>query len=77
MSQLQDEPLEKMVNDKLSEDIEVYEFNEEVEGRLRCYSCGYKGMFQGVIPAQDKRYINFVCPECNVLERVKNPEAQN
>lgn len=78
MSRLQDEPLEKLMDDKdLSQDMDVYELNEEVWGVLECYNCDYSGKFNGVIPASDKRWINFVCPKCRTIERVRNPEVPN
>lgn len=77
MSELQDEPIEKVLDDKdLAEDMLAYELNEEVWGTLKCYNCGYRGRMEGVIPHQDKRNIVFVCPECSTIERVKNPDFE-
>lgn len=48
---------------------------EEVEGIVQCNACGFWGKMPGYINQMDNKIINFVCPECNALEQVKNPEA--
>lgn len=72
MTELAEEPIEKVVNDK--DLIEAWDMNEEVWGVVQCNSCQYWGKMDGVIEASDKKWIKFVCPSCSALEKVKNPE---
>lgn len=74
MSKLQDEPVEKVVNEK--DLIPAMDFNEEVYGMVQCNHCKYWGRMDGVIEHHDKKWIKFVCPECDALERVRNPEYE-
>lgn len=50
--------------------------NEEVWGTVQCDNCRYWGRMEGIIEANDKRVIKFVCPECNSIEIVDNPERK-
>lgn len=72
MSKLKDEEFEKIVDDK--DLIEAFEHNEEVGGTIQCQNCSFWGKMTGYIEADDRKVIKFVCPECNSLERVRNPE---
>lgn len=73
MSELEDEPLEKVVDDK--DLIEAFNMNEEVEGVVGCQNCDFWGKMTGWIEANDRKVIKFVCPKCRAVEQVKNPEA--
>lgn len=49
---------------------------EEVWGTIECYNCDYFGRMTGYIMPQNKKEINFKCPECEALEVVQNPETR-
>lgn len=59
----------------MSEGIPALEFNEEVEGIVQCHHCNYWGKMLGYLEFNDPKFIKFVCPECQAIERVVNPEA--
>ena len=50
-------------------------YTEFSEGTIQCYKdgCGYWGTMEGFVKADDNKYIFFVCPECEAVERVVNP----
>lgn len=74
MSQLKDEPLEKVADTK--DMIEAFDGNEAVGGIVQCNGngCDYWGQMEGVIEHNDRAFIKFICPKCRTIERVKNPE---
>lgn len=75
VSKLVDEPFEKIVDDKLEEDlIEAFEHNEEVQGIIQCQNCQYWNKMVGYIEYTDRKVIKFICPKCQSLERVRNPD---
>lgn len=51
------------------------DMNEEVWGVVQCNTCKYWGRMDGIIEFDNKKVIVFICPQCNSIERVKNPEA--
>jgi hypothetical protein len=66
----------------MSEDIEAVSRTEEVWGVVQCNGynddatvCTYWGRMTGYIQPDNKKVITFVCPECNSVEDIKNPEA--
>lgn len=74
MTELQDEPFEKVVDDKDLDTIEAFVRNEQVWGTVQCYGpgCSYFGRMEGIIEGDNRKLILFVCPECNSIERVRN-----
>jgi Zn finger protein HypA/HybF involved in hydrogenase expression len=72
MSQLKDEPFEKMADDK---ELEAVLAVEKVWGTVQCNECRYWGRMDGYIQPDNKKIIQFVCPECSAVEQVRNPEA--
>lgn len=62
--------------DDSSDILEGFDRAEEVWGTVQCFNggCEYFGRMEGVILADDKKFINFVCPDCNTIEKVANPE---
>lgn len=48
---------------------------EEATGTIQCNSCDYWGEMTGFIHPDNPKSIDFVCPECSVVERVINPFA--
>lgn len=73
MSHLKDEPLEKVMSDE-KDMVEALLKTEAVYGTVQCDHCGYWGRMDGYIEPQDKKRIKFVCPDCNTVEFVSNPE---
>lgn len=73
MTELSDEPLEKVADTK--DMVEAMDFHEKVYGTVQCNNCKFWGRMDGIIEANDKQMIKFVCPKCGGLEKVKNPEA--
>lgn len=73
MSKLEDEPIEKVADDK--DLIEAFDGNEGVRGMVQCYgnTCDYWGDMEGIIEHNDRQFIKFICPRCKTIERVKNP----
>jgi hypothetical protein len=72
MSRLSDEPFEKVADDK---DIQATLAVEHVWGTVQCNNCKFWGRMDGYIEPGDDKFIKFVCPKCNCVERVRNPEA--
>jgi hypothetical protein len=62
----------------IPDDDEVIAFPmvEEVSGIVECYSCDYFGRMTGYIMPDNRKQINFKCPECEALEVVQNPEVR-
>lgn len=50
--------------------------NEQVWGIVQCNNCEYWGRMEGIIDVQNKKVIQFICPECSVVEYVDNPERR-
>jgi Zn finger protein HypA/HybF involved in hydrogenase expression len=75
LSKLQEEPFEKVVDDK--DLVEAMAMVEEVYGTVQCNNCQYWGKMEGWIEPNDKKNIKFVCPKCNALELVTNPELKD
>lgn len=48
---------------------------EFAEGTIQCANCPYWGTMEGFIKPEENKYIFFVCPECEAVERVLNPLA--
>lgn len=58
------------------EQVEAYLAVEEVEGIVQCNKCEFWGKMTGYIEHnKDPKFIKFVCPECDTIELVRNPEA--
>jgi hypothetical protein len=74
VAQLQDEPFEKVVDDK--DMMEVFSMVERVYGVVQCNHCRFWGRMDGYIEPHDRGVIKFACPECKALEVVANPEAK-
>lgn len=55
--------------------IEAVHQVEEVYGIVQCNECSFWGRMPGYIEPHDRAKIKFVCPECNSLEIVANPES--
>ncbi len=76
-SQLSDD-LEQIQKDESGLQPDVIEARiqtEEVWGMIQCYNCDYRGKMTGYIEhAVDPKKIKFVCPECNTIEVVRNPD---
>ena len=47
---------------------------EEVYGTVQCYHCEYWGRMDGFIDPARSKTISFVCPNCDQIEEVENPE---
>lgn len=56
------------------DEIEGLLINEQVWGVVQCDNCNYWGRMEGIIDHNNKKVIQFVCPECTAVEYVKNPE---
>lgn len=76
MANLSDEPFEKVINDKDLDEIQAIIRNEQVWGVVQCDNCNYWGRMEGIIDGQNKKVIQFVCPECTCVEYVNNPEVR-
>jgi Zn finger protein HypA/HybF involved in hydrogenase expression len=75
MSSLNDEDLES-ISKGLDDSIEAVLQVEQVYGVVQCNECSYWGRMDGWIEPNDVKFIKFVCPECNSIELVKNPEVK-
>jgi hypothetical protein len=62
--------------DEDEEELHAFTHIEEVEGIVQCNKCKFWGKMPGYIDQLDDAKIKFVCPDCNTIEFVKNPEAQ-
>lgn len=71
MSRLKDEPLEKASDDK---ELSAVMAVERVFGTVQCNECRFWGKMDGYIEPHDRKIIKFICPDCNTLELVTNPE---
>lgn len=57
-------------------EIEAQEVTEERGATVRCYQCNYWGIMSGWIDPRDTKFIEFVCPACSTIERVRNFNVQ-
>lgn len=73
MSRLTDEPFEKVIDDK--DLVPAMIMVEKVVGTVQCNNCSFWGKMDGYIDPDEKRFIKFICPSCDALEFVTNPEA--
>jgi Zn finger protein HypA/HybF involved in hydrogenase expression len=71
---LDDEKLEG-ISKGLDDSIEAILQVEEVVGVVQCNECSFWGRMPGYIEPPDTRFIKFICPKCNTVETVKNPES--
>ena len=46
---------------------------EYAQGCVQCSQCDYWDMMDGFIKPEDTKFIYFVCPQCEAVERVANP----
>jgi hypothetical protein len=58
------------------EEFEGFLATEEVCGMVQCFApnCNFFGKMTGYITAEDSKFIQFICPECNSIEKVRNPD---
>lgn len=56
-----------------SEDIKAFVAMEDATGTIQCNNCDYWGEMPGYINPESPKFITFVCPKCDVIEKVLNP----
>lgn len=59
---------------RMTDEREAFGMNEDVYGVVQCATCAYWGRMEGVIEWTDRKLIKFICPDCNAIELVKNPD---
>lgn len=53
-------------------EVDAFLRSEKVQGTVQCYNCNYWGEMTGYIESDNRKVIQFVCPECKTIEQVSN-----
>lgn len=56
----------------MEDEIEAFNATEKVTGVVQCNNCDYWDAMTGYIDPAKPKIIQFVCPKCKCIEKVKN-----